>query len=262
VAQRLLIGGVSQWFASPYFVPGFTSQSRFMEYVTDDNPELRFTWRFLQPGMTFLDIGAYHGIYSVIATQRVTRSGTVMAFEPSPRDRRWLRINALLNGLWRLRVEPYALGAQAGRTSFFVVVSGYTTMNSLRKPATDHPTQEVSVDVTTLDAYCATSGLRRIDLMKIDTEGGELDVFRGATAVLERYRPIIICEILDWVTKPWGRAAVEAVDYLAERGYQWFEFDEDGRIFPHARREQYPEVKNYLAVPQEKLSAIEGLRVG
>jgi hypothetical protein len=63
------------------------------------------------------------------------------------------------------------------------------------------------------------------------------------------------------VTKPWGRAAVEAVDYLAERGYQWFEFDEDGRIFPHARLEQYPEIKNYLAVPREKLSAIEGLRV-
>ena len=260
VPHRLLIDEVSQWFVSPCFMPRFTDRSRFLEFITEDNSELRFAWRFLKPDMTFLDIGAYRGIYSLIASKRVTRSGMVVAFEPSSRDRRWIEVNAFLNAVRGLTVEPYALGATSGRTSLFVVVSGYTSMNSLRAPAIDQPTTEVSIEMTTLDEYCAKKSLKRVDLMKVDTEGGELDVFRGAAAVLERHRPVIICEVLDWVTRPWGRAAVETVDYLAERGYEWFEFDEDGRVRPHVRHEEYPEIRNYLAVPRERLSVVDNFR--
>jgi len=260
VPHRLLIDNVSQWFVSPCFMPRFTDRSRFLEFITEDNAELRFAWRFLEPDMTFLDIGAYRGIYSLIASKRVTRSGMVVAFEPSSRDRRWLELNAWLNAVRGLTVEPYALGAASGTSSLFVVVSGYTSMNSLRAPAIDQPTTEVPIEVTTLDEYCAKRTLKRVDLMKVDTEGGELDVFRGATEVLARHRPLIICEVLDWVTRPWGRAAVDTVDYLADRGYEWFEFEEDGRVRPHTRRTEYPEVKNYLAVPRERLSVVDHLR--
>src|SRR5579863_1784743 len=51
-----------------------------------EKAELRFVERYLQPGMTVFDIGANHGLYSVLASKRIGREGTVHAFEPSPRE--------------------------------------------------------------------------------------------------------------------------------------------------------------------------------
>jgi FkbM family methyltransferase len=252
--------GLVQWFAWHRFVPAFTPASRLLEFVSGDNPELRFVARFLRPGMTFLDVGAYHGIYSLIAARRVAPGGKVIAFEPCARDRRRLWLNRVLNGAWALTTEACALGASAGQRSLFVVLSGYTTMSSLRPPNIGHPVAEVPVHVATLDGYCAEHRLGRIDLMKIDAEGAEADILTGGESVIKRCRPLIICEVLDWVAKPWGRSAVASVDYLRRRGYTWFEFIEDGSVRPHVRREEYPEVRNYLAVPDEKLATIDKIR--
>src|SRR6266478_3566309 len=53
-----------------------------------ENAEIRFVDRFLRPGMTMLDIGAHHGLYTLLASKRVGADGKVVAFEPSPRERR------------------------------------------------------------------------------------------------------------------------------------------------------------------------------
>jgi hypothetical protein len=94
-------------------------------------------------------------------------------------------------------------------------------------------------------------------MMKIDVEGGELEAFRGASGMLSTIRPILICEVLDWVTQPWGYSARDIVSCLQQRGYEWFDFRDDGTISPHAQRDEYPEIRNYLAVPREKLALVE-----
>ena len=263
VPLRLAVGpGNDQWFVWHRFPPACTPTSRFLELTTGDNPELRFVSRFLTPGMTFLDVGAFHGIYSLIASKRVAPGGRVIAFEPCARDRRRLWLNRALNGARALTIEACALGAVAGQSSFFVVLSGYTTMSSLRAPQTGHPVAQISVQVSTLDGYCEEHRLSRVDLMKIDAEGAEVDILSGGESAIKRHRPLIICEVLDWVSKPWGRPAVVSVDHLRQRGYTWFEFLEDGSLRPHVRREEYPEIGNYLAVPDEKLAMIEEVRRG
>ena len=249
--------GLDQWFIWHRFVPCFTPASRFLEFATGDNPELRFVSRFLRPGMTFVDVGAYHGIYSMIASQRVAPGGNVFAFEPCASVRRRLRLNRALNRARVVTIEPCALGAAEGSSAFYVVLSGSDTMNSLRPPRTSDPIAEVPVHVATLDRYCRERSVSRIDLMKIDVEGGEPDVLSGGESTIMRCRPLIICEVLDWVAKPFGRPAVVTVDYLRKRGYKWFEFLQDGSLRPHIRREDYLEVRNYLAVPEEKLEIIE-----
>jgi FkbM family methyltransferase len=232
------------------------------EWLGTDTGELRFISKALQPGMTFLDIGAYHGIYSVIAAKRVGPSGRVIAFEPSKRERRILRFHSLLNPSPKIRVEPYAVGSRTGPQQFFVVVNGMQMMNSLQRPRTEALIKAVSVESITLDTYRELAGLDRIDFIKIDVEGGELPLLEGGRAAIIENRPIIICELLDWVTQPWGHTARDVAIYLEGFDYQWFEFCEDGMLKPHTVMDSYPnEVRNFLAVPREKTRQLERLNL-
>jgi FkbM family methyltransferase len=251
--------GRDAWFLWHRFPSEIASKSKLFEYVSSDNPELRFLCRYLKPGMTFVDVGAYHGLFSILAAKKVGPSGRVVSFEPSSRDRARLRVNKALNVARRIHIEPLAIAAESGWSSFFVVLSGYTTMNSLRPPAVDTPVSEVRVESVRLDDYLSRTERSEVHLIKIDAEGAEPDIFSGAARTIQSLRPMIMCEVLDSVARPWGRVGLESIDYLKRRGYRWFEFSAQGYLRPHVTREEYPEVRNYLAVPEEKLASLADL---
>ena len=238
-----------------YVAPYFRQDREFLDYWGEDTGELSFLWRVLRPGMAFLDVGAYHGLYSLLAAKRLRGAGRVVAFEPSPRERHRLRLHRWMNG-FDIRVESFAVGSNEGAVKMFIVTCGDPTMNSLRRPSMEGTVQEISVPATCLDIYCRQSGINPIDVIKVDVEGAELEVFDGARQILKDDRPLIICEVLDRVTRPWGYPAREIILYLDRHEYAWFDFRSDGSIVPHARQDFYPEVKNYLAVPMEKLSLV------
>jgi FkbM family methyltransferase len=227
------------------------------EYWGDDRAELRFLWQFLDPGKVFFDIGAYHGIFSLIAAKRLGARGQIVAFEPSQRERRRFDLHMRWNGVEGIRLEPYAVSSSSEPLKFFTVASGYTTMNSLRKPPIEDPLQEITVEAVSLDRYLEDHKIPRIDILKIDVEGGEIEAFRGARHALQSIRPIVICELLDWVAHAWGHDARDTLKGLQEHEYEWFDFCDDGAISRHEAREEYPDARNYLAVPREKLSLVE-----
>jgi FkbM family methyltransferase len=248
---------VDYWWS--YVNMSFVVGKPMFEYRGAEAAYLQLMWRLLRPGMCVLDIGAFHGLYSAIAAKRVAPTGRVIAFEPSLRDRRRLRLHLGMNWLRNVAIEPYAVSASTGVSEFFVVRRGFTTMNSLRPPATVYPVDRTEAQTTTLDEYCASRGVRKIDFVKVDVEGAELGLFHGAPTVLTGLRPLILCEVLDWVTRPWGYEAREIVQHLSEYGYEWFEVDEAGGLRGHPAQASYPEVKNYLAVPGERRRVVEPL---
>jgi FkbM family methyltransferase len=258
VRTRLQVGPKENlyfWWSQVPMV--FHADRSLGDYWGDDRGELRFLWRFLEPGMTFFDVGAFHGIFSVLAGLKLSGKGRIVAFEPSPRERRRFELHRRMNGLAPMCLEPYAVSAGGGHATFFTIAKGYTSMNSLQRPAIDHPIKPMVVDKISLDEYLTQREVRAIDLMKIDVEGGELQAFHGARNMLRGIRPLLICEVLDWVTRPWGYEAREIVNCLQAEGYEWFDFRDDGSLEPHVIREAYPEVRNYLAVPREKRDMIE-----
>ncbi len=243
---------VKFWWS--YFPANFSADRGMFDYWGDDVGELRFLWKYLKPGMTFVDIGAFHGIYSVIAARRLGDGSRVVAFEPSPRERRRLQLHLRYNGIKAVVVEPYAVAAEGGEAALTVVGDGYQTMNSLRTPSVDHHVQQQQVVVQTiaLDEYLRRNHIDNVDLMKVDAEGGEIQIFNGAKALLSGLRPLVICEVLDRVTSPWGYRAREIVERLCAYDYGWFEILPDGTLLPHHPRNEYPEGRNFLAVPHEK----------
>ncbi|MGA9592457.1 MAG: FkbM family methyltransferase, partial [Candidatus Acidiferrales bacterium] len=185
-----------------YIVPYFDPARGFFDYWGHDAGELRFLWNILRPGMVFFDVGAHHGVYSIVASKRLGASGQVVAFEPSPREYARLRLHFRWNRMRAARAERLAIGSASGDRTFFQVDSGDTTRGSLRPPDTRDELSEVVVNTTSLDHYIAAFPLNRVDVVKIDVEGGELEALKGASALMGKLRPIFICEVLDGATRP------------------------------------------------------------
>ncbi len=134
----------------------------------------------LEPGMTFVDVGANMGDFSLIAAKTMGDRGRVLAFEPSPENCTWLRRSIELNGYHSIEVMEMALSDTRGEETLYL--SDRVGRHSLLPRADDQKTLTVAVD--TLDAVMAATGDPRADMVKIDVEGAELKVLRGAQATL------------------------------------------------------------------------------
>jgi len=247
VKVRLPFG--SWWMAED----DFCSRSILREDF--ENAEWRFVERFLWPGMTALDIGAHHGFYSLLASLKVGPTGRVISFEPSPREREKLLRNLAVNGYANVQVEDCALADEPGQQDLILVGSNNSGCNSLRQPNVAESTSAVAVRVETLDGYLAGHPLPPVDFIKLDAEGAELAILRGARTMLgSRPRPVIQCELEEIRTRPWGYHPREVVALLDTMGYRWFRPQSGGALQPVEDRTMMD--GNFFAVPEERVEPL------
>ncbi len=182
------------------------------------------------PGSVVFDVGAHLGYYSMLAEEL---GAEVHAFEPSERTMTTLRKNV------GDRVEVVAKGAWSSETTlhlqdFGSKHSAVNTFVSVRDEELEEPDAVYEVPVTTVDLYVAATGATP-DLIKIDAEGAELEVLRGATRTLRSAQPIVTIEVGDTKADSHSRAAIESA---LELGYSPFDVTPEG-LTPHAMRETY-----------------------
>ena len=219
------------------FAPGFWWIAR-NDAVSDqlfigifEQRERQFLQQFIKPGMNVLDVGAHAGFYSLMASKLVGPTGRVVAFEPSPRERQRLTRHLRLNRCRNVTVEAFAVGEHAGEATLLVFDEGETGCNSFHLDNTKG-TSPVTVPVRPLDEYVAAKALPRVDLVKMDIEGGELSALRGAERLFQTMRPALICELHEKRTAPWGYGARAIVDLLASWHYGWYIVEEGGTLAP------------------------------
>ena len=149
--------------------------------------------RWLEPGSVFYDIGANIGFFSLIGARAVGSGGRVYAFEPVAENAAAVRANAALNGFDNVCVLERAVSSEIDRARLLLVADRSWSMLD---PGWLHPETiaVLEVETTTIDDLLARGGLPAPDVIKIDVEGAELDVIRGAGKTLSRHRPTIICE--------------------------------------------------------------------
>jgi FkbM family methyltransferase len=224
-----------------------------------EETETRFVQRLLRPGMTVLDIGAHHGLYTLLASKRVGRRGKVIAFEPSPRECKRLAEHVRMNRCGNVKIELCALGAENGEADLFQVDGSLDWGNSLRPPALPEPTRRVLVQMRRLDDVLVERGIEQVDFIKLDAEGGELAVLHGARRLLQTApRPAILTEVEDVRTRPWGYEAREIMRLLAQWNFRWFALSDLGTLYPASPDEDACDA-NYVALPNERAEEFQTL---
>jgi FkbM family methyltransferase len=140
---------------------------------------------WLRPGDCVVDVGANHGWFSLLMAAVVGPAGVVIASEPMPEMLRALRANLSINSRLRVRVMPLAFGAEAGELELHMFAGlphGHASVSTLGR--TDYVA--TSAPVQLFDAALADEEPR---FVKLDVEGAELDVLRGASSALAGPRP-------------------------------------------------------------------------
>lgn len=210
----------------------------------------------LRPGDVAIDVGAHLGDHTIPMARAVAPGGRVHAFEPLDACRARLeeRIKTEFGDLAGvITVRGEALSDYEGDASYVVAVDALA-YSGLRKRMYDIPTktESVQVSVRTLDSLFAD--LQALRYVKIDAEGGEYHILRGALGTLSRLRPVVGFEF--------GAASIGEYNITtADMGQLWFDadykiYDVNGELLPTV--EAFAEsgirqhVWDYVAIPPEK----------
>lgn len=178
--------------------------------------EMMFMLRYLAPDDVVVDVGANVGTYTVLAASCTAR-GQVVAFEPDPVARERLTENLALNGLSNVVVRCEAVGAAVGEAE---LTQGLDTTNRIVRQGDQVPSRRVPI--TTLEAACAS--FPHVELCKLDTEGQEISVLRGANSLLNIGRPPV------WIVEVNGAGGFyrtsdqEVIDHFAIHGYSPYQY--------------------------------------
>ena len=163
-----------------------------------------------KPGDVVLDIGAYVGMFAVKASRMVGEGGRVIAIEPSPENYELLARNCL--GLENVVLVKKAIMATTG--SGLLYYSKSAAANSL----ITRWKRYVKVVTITLDDLMEDLGLDKVDIIKVDAEGAELDVLKGAQNVLAKGTRLVIAA---YHTARNGKAEIAQVtEVLRESNYK------------------------------------------
>lgn len=177
-------------------------------------PSVQFALRTLiRPGMTVYDVGANVGFLSVIAARYVGPTGRVVCFEPLPDNIQQIEHNIQLNDFKQVIVRREALGDENGEAVF--LVSAETTWGKLATVGSPVANQvgEIKVPVRMLDTLIDVNHLPVPDLVKIDVEGAEVAVLKGARGSIKVGRPIMLIELHG--TNDGVSIELESLNYLS-----------------------------------------------
>jgi len=205
----------------------FWIHPRLLTVETHDSEPHIYEWivNHLPRGGVFFDVGAHYGWLSLKAARHVGRSGRVVAFEPSPVLLEILHYHQRRNRLPQMTIVGSAVSeTDAAEARFYLLNGGLSSRNSLtigppglpfldsvEKAATEVPTVK-------LDSFCGKSGITP-DVIKIDVEGSEGMVLRGAASILRRFGPVLVVSTHPYWF-PASESAGELFDFLAGCGYR------------------------------------------
>jgi FkbM family methyltransferase len=179
--------------------------------------------------MTVIDAGASIGQYAMLASARVGPRGSVHCFEPHPGVHRVLRRNLRRAGCVNVLARRLALGRTSGVRDLFLHPIDNVGATSFAPRDAMRPGPRVRAATTTLDAYVETHGLRRVDLVRIDVEGAELEVLDGATHTLDANPDIVlVVQFLRESARRFGYTVEDLEARLRALGFRLFSITKPG----------------------------------
>lgn len=205
----------------------------------------------VQEGDRVLDVGANYGHFSLAAAKAVGPSGSVVSLEPNPKAFARLSIHLVLNGLSWVEAKNIGVSDTEGRLALSVpsINSGEATFGASKY----EDVFVIEVPVQRLDDIASHE---KVHFLKIDVEGFEVHVLRGAKALLDRDRPIVLSEVVEKHLASAGESRRSLSRFLEDRGYKSFRLGLKGRgASQRLSLEAMPAIEcdgDFLWVPQDK----------
>jgi FkbM family methyltransferase len=200
--------------------------------------------RHLGPGMVAIDVGANIGYHALPMALQVGPTGRVVAVEPSPATASRLRRNLVLNDLDNVEILVAAVGDRDVEAARLHVQSSYPLSGRGGR-------ESLLARLVRLDSLVLEKQLHRVDFVKIDVDGQEAKVLRGARETLRRFRPPVFFELTPSLVEDGGDSLDELFASLLDLGYAIS--DEGGADWPspveRARRLRRGSGCNLLASP-------------
>jgi FkbM family methyltransferase len=179
---------------------------------------------------TFIDVGAHVGGITLPAASHVGPEGRVLAFEPNPETATLLRRNVTKNLATNITVVQLACLDERKRSEFYVNDSSHSGKSSL-SARNARSRRTVTVECDTLDSILVTHEVNRIDVVKIDVEGAELQVLKGMERLLRKFLPVVVLEIEPTLLESFSARASDLYGFLAAKGYRAESIDSTNVIF-------------------------------
>jgi FkbM family methyltransferase len=151
----------------------------------------------LQPGMTFYDIGAHFGMFSLIAARLAGPRGCIVSFEPLDANVKIIEENVRLNKFDNVTVLPFALGSFDGTARFLRSSDSAWGMLATTGKEPDALVGDTTVTVRALDSAVRDFQLPSPQVIKIDVEGGEIEALSKAANTIRESRPLMFIELHD-----------------------------------------------------------------
>ncbi len=159
---------------------------------------------YLRPDHVVYDVGAYAGFYSLYSALLVRPGGQVFAFEPNSKSRSSLEQRVRANPELRIRVMPYALSDSCAAVSMDICHGSQSHIAA---------SGQCVVEARTLDSLVEESSFPVPNLIKIDVEGHEECVLRGALNTLQESSPVVLCDYNDSTTFDRVRLILQTIGY-------------------------------------------------
>jgi len=173
----------------------------------------------LRSGDMVVDVGANIGYFSLLSARRIYPNGRVFAFEPGARARRAMMANVALNR-WAniISISDAAVGERRGRSYLQTFRAGCEHLSVLKERAEREGNFE-TVPVVSIDETCAETEYR-VKLIKVDVEGREWEVLRGADSTIRRWKPYLIVELSVPQQTRFGYDPDEVAAWILDRSYR------------------------------------------
>ena len=203
----------------------------------------------LKPGGVLLDVGAHIGYFSLKGAARVGPSGRVVSFEPNPETLVELRSNVAASHVESIvTVAPVACSDREQQLTLYAARVWNTGASSLSKENAgtyDESPTPYAVRGRPIDDVVAELGLTRVDAIKIDVEGAEVSVLRGAMKTLTKYHPKVVLEVDERQLAGFGTKPSDVEDLLKRAGYN------------HSRKVDETDVEWYCLCPDNTTGTIK-----
>ncbi len=193
-------------------------------------PLMKFIEKNVKEKQVVFDIGANVGFLTLTFSKQVKKNGKVFAFEPEPNNYKKLQENISLNNFKNISLNNFAVSSINDRLKLYLSDDNNFGTHSLVNERINS-TNFVIVDTKKIDDFVFQNNIIKIDWIKIDVEGAELDVINGAKKVLSDLKPNLIIEVISENMKKRGLSSILFKKMmLDEFGYFPFLIDNSGNI--------------------------------